>query len=367
MTIYEEIGLKRVINAAGRMTILGVSTPCDEVTKASALAAQSYVVVDELQEKAGEIASKYTGAEASLITSCASAAISMSIAGLISKGNRRIMEALPDSTGLANEVIIQKGHVVQFGAPISTMIRIGGGKTVEVGMANEVNSEDIEDAINEKTVALFYVKSHHSIQKGMTSLEDMIAIAKRNGLPIVVDAASEEDLKKYIRMGADLVIYSGSKAMESVTSGLLTGKKEYIDYAKKQFHGIGRPMKIGKEGIVGFLKAIELYSKRDETAIAEKNKVTAQWLVDEIGQIDGLKTKLISDEAGRAIYRCEIVVQSDKLTAQDVAEKLRNGNPKIYCRDEFVSLGRILLDPRPLMPKDKELIIDRLKEIMKEA
>lgn len=168
-------------------------------------------------------------------------------------------------------------------------------------------------------------------------------------------------------MGADLVIYSGSKAMESVTSGLLTGKKEYIDYAKKQFHGIVRPMKIGKEGIVGFLKAIELYSKRDETAIAEKNKVTAQWLVDKIGQIDGLKTKLISDEVGRAIYRCEIVVQSDKLTAQDVAEKLRNGNPKIYCRDEFVSLGRILLDPRPLMPKDKELIIDRLKEIMKEA
>ena len=102
MTVYEEIGLPRVINASGRVTVLGVSTISDKVAKAAVAGGQSYVVVEDLLDKAGEIISRYTGGEYSCPTVCASAAIALSVAGMISKGKKTIMDRLPDSTGLAN-------------------------------------------------------------------------------------------------------------------------------------------------------------------------------------------------------------------------------------------------------------------------
>ncbi|MEI3524862.1 MAG: aminotransferase class V-fold PLP-dependent enzyme [Eubacteriales bacterium] len=284
MTVYEEIGLPRVINASGRVTVLGVSTISDKVAKAAVAGGQSYVVVEDLLDKAGEIISRYTGGEDSCPTVCASAAIALSVAGMISKGKKTIMDRLPDSTGLANEIILQKGHVINFNAPIETMLRLGGGVPVEAGCATEVVVEDVEELINEKTVALLYVKSHHCVQKGMLDLPTMIDIAHRHNLPLMVDAAAEEDFRKYIAMGADLVCYSGAKALEATTSGFVTGKKELISYIKKQYHGVGRAMKVGKEAIMGLLAALEQYENKDKKAEVEKNVKIVDWLVDEINQ-----------------------------------------------------------------------------------
>ena len=167
MNVYEKIGLKRVVNASGRVTILGVSTLSDEVAQAAIEGGQSYVVIDDLINRAGEIISGYTGGDESCVTASASAAICLTIAGLISRGKKSIIDRLPDSTGLPNEIVLQKGHSIDYGAPMPTMIRLGGGVPVEAGTANEVVPEDIEEAITENTVALFYVKSHHCVQKGM--------------------------------------------------------------------------------------------------------------------------------------------------------------------------------------------------------
>lgn len=366
MNVYEQIGLKRVINASGRMTALGVSTLSTEVAQAAIDGGQSYVVIDELIERAGEIISSYTQSEDSCVTSSASAGICLSVAGIISKGKKSIIERLPDSEGLANEIILQKGHCVQFGAPVETMIRIGGGKPIEVGMANDTSEEDVIDAINEKTAAILYVKSHHCIQKGMLSIEKMIQIAHDHHLPLIIDAAAEEDLCKYVAMGADLVIYSGAKALEATTSGFITGKKEYIGYAKKQYKGIGRPMKIGKEGIMGLLKAIELYFNQDHVKKVAQNKEVVAYLNDEINKIPGLKAVQIQDEAGREIYRTQITVDQNITgkSAVEIDEELKNGNPAIHCRRHLLSLGIITFDPRPLVSGDKEMIVQRLKEIL---
>ena len=293
MTVYEEIGLPRVVNASGRVTVLGVSTISDKVAKAAVAGGQSYVVVEDLMDKAGEIISQYTGGEDSCPTVCASAAIALSVAGMISRGKKTIMDRLPDSTGLANEIILQKGHVINFNAPIETMLRLGGGVPVEAGCATEVVVEDVEELINEKTVALLYVKSHHCVQKGMLDLPTMIDIAHRHNLPLLVDAAAEEDFRKYIAMGADLVCYSGAKALEATTSGFVTGKKELISYIKKQYHGVGRAMKVGKEAIMGLLAALEQYENKDKQAEVAKNVKIVDWLVDEINQIPNLKAQKI--------------------------------------------------------------------------
>lgn len=366
MSVYQNIGLKKVINASGRMTILGVSTLSDEVAQAAMAGGQSYVVIEDLINRAGEIISTYTGAEDSCPTVCASAAIAMSIAGLISKGKKSIVDRLPDSSGLANEILLQKGHSVEFGAQIPTMIRLGGGVPVEAGAANEVLPEDVEEAITDKTVALLYVKSHHCIQKGMLDLPVMVEIAHRHNLPIMVDAASEEDFKKYIAMGADLVFYSGAKALEATTSGFVTGKKEYINYIKKQYRGIGRAMKIGKEGIMGLLKALERYDNKDKEKEVSRNIAIVEYLCNEINQINGLKAEMIQDEAGRAIYRARVTLEKG-FNAKNMTEintALRAGDPTIYCRAEFLNLGIIDFDPRPLIEGDKELIVAKLKEIM---
>lgn len=368
MHIYEKIGLKRVINANGRMTSLGVSTLSDEVASVAISGGQSYVVIDELIEKAGEIISSYTGAEDSCVASSASAAICLVIAGLISKGNKKIMDSLPNSLGEPNEVIIQKGHMVQFGAPISTLIHVAGGKTIEVGMANKVVKEDIVGAINSKTVALMYVKSHHCIQKGMLDIKTMLDIAHLYDLPLVVDAAAEEDLKKYVSLGVDAVIYSGAKAIEATTSGFATGKKEIMVNARKQYNGIGRPMKIGKEGVMGLLKALELYDQRDINKIVEKNIEDVKWLNSQINQIPGLSATMIQDEAGRDIYRSKVEINNNvsNKTAVDLDAKMREGSPSIHCRNYQLAQGILFFDTRPLVPGDKEIIVKRLKELMEE-
>ena len=366
MTVYEEIGLPRVVNASGRVTVLGVSTISDKVAKAAVAGGQSYVVVEDLMDKAGEIISQYTGGEDSCPTVCASAAIALSVAGMISRGKKTIMDRLPDSTGLANEIILQKGHVINFNAPIETMLRLGGGVPVEAGCATEVVVEDVEELINEKTVALLYVKSHHCVQKGMLDLPTMIDIAHRHNLPLMVDAAAEEDFRKYIAMGADLVCYSGAKALEATTSGFVTGKKELISYIKKQYHGVGRAMKVGKEAIMGLLAALEQYENKDKQAEVAKNVKIVDWLVDEINQIPNLKAQKIQDEAGRAIFRARVFVDPETagMTATELEGKLKAGTPTIRCRTEFMSLGSLDFDPRPLVEGDKELIVAKLKEIM---
>ena len=197
MNIYEKIGLKRVINGSGKMTALGVSKVSDTVVETMREAGQNFVVIDDLIDRVGEIISKVTGGEDTCVTSSASAGIALTVAGLITGKNIDLVEKMPNSVGLKNKVIIQKGHSVNFGAPIPTMVRLGGGVPVEVGYSNEVRTEHVEEAIDENTVALLYVKSHHSVQKGMLSIEEMAEIAHKYSLPLVIDAAAEEDIQKY--------------------------------------------------------------------------------------------------------------------------------------------------------------------------
>ena len=365
MNIYEKMGMNRVVNASGRMTYLGVSTISNCVADAARDAAQNYVVINDLIDKAGELISKHTGGEDSCPTCSASAGIAISIAGLITQGKRHLIVKMPNSMDLPNEVIIQKGQAVNYGAPITTMIRLGGGIPVEVGMSNKVEIDDIEGCITDKTVCLFYCKSHHCVQKGMISLEKMIEIAHRHDLPIVIDAAAEEDMHKYIALGADLVIYSGAKALEATTSGFITGRKTLITYCKKQYEGIGRAMKVGKEQIVGLITAMDEYDSLDHQAIATANYETVERMCNLINNISCCHASIMQDEAGRKIYRCRITFDSIcGMTAEEVSEKLIKGSPSIYCRPNQLNIGVMMLDPRPMVDGDEQLIIKRLKEIM---
>jgi L-seryl-tRNA(Ser) seleniumtransferase/D-glucosaminate-6-phosphate ammonia-lyase len=276
-----------------------------------------------------------------------------------------LIERMPDSTGLRNEVVLQKGHAVNYGVPVEQMMRLGGAVPVEAGSVNQTFAGHILSAINEKTAALFYCKSHHVQQENTISLEEMIEIAHSKGLPIIVDAAAEEDLRKYVAMGADMVIYSGAKAVEGPTSGFITGKKEYIAKCKMQYKGVGRAAKIGKDGMMGIVKAVELYDLRDEEKEAARQMEIVNTIIEGLKDSEALNLSVKADDAGRKIYRAKVDIVPGKCryTAKEIVSQLENGDPSIRTRNHFVDQGTILIDPRTMLPGDAELIIKRFKEI----
>ena len=154
----------------------------------------------------------------------------------------------------------------------------------------------------------------------MVDIETMRDIAHKRGLPFMMDCAAEEDFRKYIALGADLVCYSGAKALEATTSGFVCGRADIIDAVRKQYHGIGRAMKVGKEQIMGLLEALDQYDERDHEAQARHNLDTATWLADHIGAIGGLEAQVIQDEAGRAIWRCRVELDAGAVVGRTMSE-----------------------------------------------
>ncbi|CAG7652456.1 DgaE family pyridoxal phosphate-dependent ammonia lyase [Paenibacillus allorhizosphaerae] len=360
-SLNAKYGLKRVINASGRMSILGVSAPTDTVMEAMKQGGQQYVEIADLVDKAGDYVARILGSEAAVIVNSASSGIALSVAAVVTRGNRRTSERLHQELIPNNEIIMLKGHNVQYGAPVETMVYLGGGRLVEVGYANEGKAEHIEDAINGNTAAILYVKSHHCVQKNMIYLEEAWEIAQRSHIPLIVDAAAEEDLQKHVKY-SDLAIYSGSKAIEGPTSGIVGGKRMYIDWLKVQLHGIGRSMKVGKETTFGLLQALDEYGVKEDKS--EQEKAALQALMP-LNEMDGVKVAIVQDEAGRAIFRARIHIDAGqaKTTAKEVVDGLREGEIAIYTRDYGVRQGYFDIDPRPLLGDDIQIIASRIREL----
>jgi L-seryl-tRNA(Ser) seleniumtransferase len=361
-SLNAKYGLKRVINASGRMSILGVSAPTDTVMDAMKHGGQNYVEIADLVDKAGDYIARILGSEAAVVVNSASSGIALSVAALVTQGNRRLSERLHQDSIPRNEIIMLKGHNVQYGAPVETMIYLGGGRVVEAGYANEGKAEHIEDAITVQTAAILYVKSHHAVQKNMISVEEAWEIAQRKGVPLIIDAAAEEDIQKYVKY-SDLAIYSGSKAIEGPTSGIIGGKRSYIEWVKTQLHGIGRSMKVGKETTFGLLQALDEYVLKEDKS--EQEKETLQRLLP-LNQVKGCKVTIVQDEAGRAIFRARIHIDPEQAgtTAKEVVTRLRKGEIAIYTRDYGVRQGYFDIDPRPLQGDDIEVIAAQISQLI---
>ena len=366
--IYTQNGLQEVINASGRMTILGVSTVSEGVGRSLAEAAGHYVVMDDLYQYAGRKIGSMIGAQDACVTSSASAGIALAVASLICGDSlervQHLYDLLPETP--RREVILLKGQNVDFGAPVGEMLQVGGGQVKEVGYANKSTLGDIRSAVSDRTLAILFVKSHHCVQKEMVDARSVIELANSLGVPCIVDAAAEEDLSVYNRMGADFVCYSGAKAIEGPTSGFVACKTEQLAANMRlQYKGIGRTMKVGKENIMGLLTGIEEYlaGKHQPAVTDEQLKAFA----GEIGAVPGCRAQIVQDEAGRMIYRCKITF--DKAfgrSAEEVVEQLKKGDPAIYTRDYQANLGSIAIDPRPLHSAEElRVIYNSIKQLYK--
>ncbi|OJG72551.1 L-seryl-tRNA(Ser) seleniumtransferase [Enterococcus quebecensis] len=345
------------------MTILGVSKVSENVLAAQKFGGEHFFEMSELSIQTGAYLAKLLNVEDAQVVSSASAGIAQSVAALIGEGS--VYHAYHPYTDkiTKREIILPKGHNVDYGTPVEVMVEQGGGQVVEAGYANMCSPEHIEMMITNQTAAILYIKSHHTVQKSMLSVEEAAAVAKKYNLPLVVDAAAEEDLFKYIEAGADLVIYSGAKAIEGPSAGLVIGKKTYIEWIRLQGKGIGRAMKIGKDNILGFTQAVEDYVKNGSESGDSMNERLAPFIAD-LNQIKNIEAKVVQDGAGREIYRASIKVNGLK-SAKEVIKELKAESPAIYTREYQANNGIIEFDIRSVNEAEMNKIVARLTAIMK--
>ncbi len=361
--IYQRFGVETLINGAGKMTALGGTAQSAAVARAQAEAAGAHIDMQALRRRAGTLIAQYTKADAACVTTGAAAGIAISVAACITGTHMERVLQLPDATGLPRRVLLQAGHDVNFGAAVTQMIRLGGGAPHILGTMDDVPRALLEAALQkfDDIAALLFVQSHHSAQQRMIDLPACIGACHERGVAVIVDAAAEEDLQVYIAHGADLVTYSGGKAIGGPTVGFIAGRSDLIEACELQQRGIARAMKVGKEQIVGLLAALEAFVPRDVEAESLRRSGIVRTLLDGLRGIEGVRAAIRVDEAGRDIERVSLGLAAGG-DLRDLLRFLAGGTPSIRTRNHHVDDGYVLIDPREIDARSAHQIVARVRD-----
>lgn len=366
LPIRERLGLRPIINASGTMTALGASIMIPEAIKAMAEIGTEFVEMDDLQRLASQAIARLTGAEAGFVASSAAGGIILSVAGAMTGSRLLAIERLPlDSTGLKTEVILQYGHNAAYGNSIDQAIRIAGGTPVLAGSVSSCQPYQVEEAINERTAAGFYTVAHSTISYGMLTLPEFAAICHAKGVPVIVDAAAEYDLRRFIAEGADVAIYSGHKFLGGPTSGVVAGRKDLIRAGYLQNRGIGRGMKVGKESIVGLIAALEAWEVRDHAGIKARETAIIELWSQALADRQGIEIRVSPDSTDNPVDRLEVRVRpASGFTAYGLVSALAASDPPIMVRGHQAEQGRFWMDPCNLHPGEAEAVAKRVVELL---
>jgi L-seryl-tRNA(Ser) seleniumtransferase len=362
--IRETLGLRPVINCSGTMTSLGASIVVPHAVETVAAILSQWTEMSDLQRIASRTIARLTGAEAGCVTASCSAAITLACAAAMTGKDLAAIERLPDASGLKDEIVIQTGHMVSYGAPVEQGIRLSGARVVPVGQATSAHAYQLAGAITEKTAAAVYVISHHVVDYGQIPLETFCEVAHEKGVPVIVDAASEYDLEKFLKAGADLVLYSGHKFLGGPTSGIVAGKKDFVAACYLQNRGVGRGMKVGKEGVAGVIAALQAWETRDHAGIrAREQKALDLWQTTLEGR-DGITAIIDPDPTDNPLDRLKVLIdpQGANISAWDLADRMAQGDRPVIVRDHEVEHNYFYLDPCNLHPDEEVIVAERLTE-----
>jgi L-seryl-tRNA(Ser) seleniumtransferase len=341
-----------------------------EVIKAMHEAAKSFVSMDELLEKSGEKIAELTGAPAAFITSGAAAGLAVSAAACMAGSDPMKAKQLPDTTGMKDEIIIHRCHRIHY----DQAVRLTGARFVEIGFSDWSDADDLKPYINSETAAILYVAKFEKL-KGSVPLEEVIKLAHNVKIPVIVDAADElpplSNLHKYMKMGANLVTYSGGKGLLGPQgSGLILGDKDLIkacSFNASPNYGIGRPMKVDKEEIAGLTKAIELYVNKDfklEMQTWERQREYITEKLSGISCINCIIDKPLPSGAPGSFYLPSLYIDLNEeklsITKDEVVQKLWESNPRIAV--DKSSTG-IILRMMMLESGQEKIVTERLLEI----
>ena len=374
--IYTRLGVKTVINCRGTWTYLSGSLEFPEVRQAQVEAAQHFVNVLELQRAVGRRLSELTGAESGIITSGAAGAMAAATAGCMAGSDDKYIWQLPDTTGLKHEVIMMGGR-----SAFDSAIRLTGAKLILA-----YSPDELANAINENTALIYTTDLGEKLQR-------QLAVAKDRKIPLLLDDAAgippADNAKLYAKMGIDLYCFSGGKGLcGPQCSGLLLGRKDLIEAAllncSPREGAVCRPMKVGKEEIIGCLTALETWLEIDE------KKLYTEWngRVDRIRKlvdtVPGVKTDIYIPDDGnryptlkvswdqqawgyslsdcvRDLRASDPVIEVVGVDNPSLVKAVREGNPN---RKEHKDPDHIELVSMTIKPGEEIIVGQRLRAIL---
>ena len=397
-SVYQRLGLRTIVNASGPSTRLtgGIMRP--EVAEAMAEASQWCVDLAELQGRASEILAEATGAEAGYVTAGASAALMLASAACLAGLDPAKMNRLPDTTGMKNEVVMSRSQRNMYDHAVAQ----AGARLIEVGIPDRFSGAGVRDAqvweyeaaINDKTAAILWVAQAHT----EPSLPEIVTLARRHGVPVIVDAAGQlppaSNLKRFIAEGADLVAFSGGKAIGGPqASGILAGRRDLVQSAALQqldhdtyfeqwsppaslfdkhklvgfpASGIGRASKCGKEEIVGLLTALKMFIEENTEERHKRWLSLCQEVASGLKGVKGATVTLV-DKKYKGAPAVELTVDEDELgfSARDLVKRLQDGNPSVHANHARVRDGMVVFGPTCMKPGDPAIVVERVRAELK--
>ena len=364
---YDELGLTTVINCEGTMTMLGGSVLRPELEAVMAMAGRHFVSIPDLEVAAGKrIAEmlKLPDGYTALVTSGAAAAIQSGLAGILTGDNEALIRQLPDLTGMKSEVIIQKAHR----NPFDHQLRSTGVKLVEIE-----TREQLHRAVNDRTAMMHFTNFANAA--GQIKVDEWAKLAKQYNLPCMNDAAADtppvSHLWDYTNMGYDLVTFSGGKAIRGPQcAGLLIGRKDLVAYAllnnSPHEDTLGRSQKVGKEEIIGMVKALELYLREDHDALAKEWQDRLAAISRELAKVPGVSTTFFTPDTANHVPHMQITWDARiPLSPRDVSKLLRSAKPAIVMSAAEERPG-LAMNSFMLQPGEDKIVAEQLSRILRE-
>lgn len=392
-SVYDELGVPVVLNAAGTKTRIGGSRIRPAAREAMGRAAESFVRLSDLQASASDRIAEATGAEAGYVTAGAASALTLGAAACIAGADLGKMARLPNVAEPA-EIVMPRTHRTGY----DHALRAAGAEVVDVGTndrhlgTGSRNTEpwEIADAITDRTVAVAYMAKAYT----EPPLSTVTAIAHDHDVPVIVDAAAElpptRNLRRFVDAGADLVAFSGGKAIRGPqTTGILAGRRDLVASVAAQHldmhaaedvwepphelldpadlggvprQGIGRAMKVGKEELVGLLVALEEFVDEDHEALQATWHDRSRRVADALDPLPGVTTSV--DDADEVAVAPEVRVGVDPATAvadaTTVVGALRREDPRVFVGADCLP-GAFTVNPMCLTDEETTSVIDRLR------
>jgi L-seryl-tRNA(Ser) seleniumtransferase len=392
-SIYDELDVPTVLNAVGSHTRISGSLMRREAAEEMVRATEEFVHIGTLQGRASELISEATGAEAGLVTNGAAAGLTLAAAACIAGDDYTIMNRLPETNGVPDEIVIPRAHRNQY----DVAFRASGAQLVGVGLnelhpfedgSESVEPWELDGAITADTVAVAYVDRPHNL----LWLPQVVEIAHTNDVPVIVDAAAElppsSNLTRYIDDGADLVVFSGGKAIRGPqSSGMLAGRCDLVQSAALQMfptgvdestweppeqlidsdalpgmprHGIGRGMKVGKEEIVGFVTALQLFLDEDDDEIMHQWYTRAKHMAGGLADVDAFDVTLTNTDDPATVSTVIVSVDAERSgpSALELVRTLREENPQVFVGEGHVDRGVFTINAQHLTDDQADYVVD---------
>lgn len=365
--IHKDLKLRKMINARGTYTPFGVSRSSDAVASAVAQSLKHYFDMSELAEVAGNRISEIYGVESVAFSHCAAGSITMAIAAILVGSDLEQVLKLPDTNGAANRVVIQAGHLVNYGHPIEQDVRVTGAEVVVAGSELGCSAEALDAALSEDGVCALLCVESRLCKSGTVPTSEAVALAHGKGLPVIIDAAAQDlRLDEVIGFGADLTICSAQKYLSAPTCGLALGRRSLTDAMQMQEKGIGRAMKPTKEGIIGTLAAVEERASMDMDVWTTAQKQKSLEFADLLNRLPGVSTSCVPDQTGLPFTRVQAVFDEKALgkTVSQLNQQLAESDPQISVQEHELGDGVMNFEIVGLDEGELKIIYERLSDLL---